>query len=167
MLLRSLASSSTQRHFVRSRLRRARRGDRECGLGHPVRATGGEPPRGVGGRLVGSARTSGPIGRITCYSTGIWAFSISFNLALRRNARPSAVDDGRSRRAAIVEYIEKQPESPGQQPCHCSSSGAANMPDSVGQITCDSTIVCWPLCEAPAEPPHCHTLSAGTYAFLL
>ena len=56
-------------------------------------------------------KTPDPVGRITCYSTRIWAFSIVFELALRRDARPSADDDDRSRRAAIVWQTEEQPKS--------------------------------------------------------
>ncbi|MEM9859504.1 MAG: TonB-dependent receptor, partial [Bacteroidota bacterium] len=46
---------------------------------------------------------------------------------------------GRSRRAAIVWHIEKQPKSLRQQACHCGSSGAAREPRPVSRITCVST----------------------------
>ena len=63
---------------------------------------------------VGRKKSPEPVGRITCYSTRIWAFSIVYDLALRRDARPSAAADDRSRRAAIVWQTEKQPKS---NPC--------------------------------------------------
>ena len=134
---------------------------------------------------VGRRKTPEPVGRNTCYSTRIWAFSIVFELALRRDARPSADDDDRSRRAAIVWHIEKQPKSLRQQACHCGSSGAAREPRPVGRNTCVSTIVAglwvrcqrscqgattcrpehmrfyyssWPLGEVPAELPGSHDL---------
>ena len=102
---------------------------------------------------VGRRKTPEPVGRNTCYSTRIWAFSIVFELALRRDARPSADDDDRSRRAAIVWHIEKQPKSLRQQACHCGSSGAARDPRPVGRNTCVSTIVAglWVRCQRSCQ----------------
>ena len=102
---------------------------------------------------VGRRKTPEPVGRNTCYSTRIWAFSIVFELALRRDARPSADDDDRSRRAAIVWHIEKQPKSLRQQACHCGSSGAAREPRPVGRNTCVSTIVAglWVRCQRSCQ----------------
>ena len=108
---------------------------------------------------VGRQKTPDQVGRSTCYSTRIWAFSIIFDLVLRCDARPSAVDDGRSRRAEIVWRIQKQPKSLWQlQPCHCGSRGAARVPQPVGTGS-HAILLCWPLGEALAEPPQfCPTL---------
>ena len=37
-------------------------------------------------------------------------------------------------------------------------SGAAKVPQPVGRNTCVTTIVCWPMGEAPAELPKSHDL---------
>ena len=108
-------------------------------------------------------KTPDRVGRIAFYSTRIRAFSIIFDIALQRDAQLSAVDDGHSRHAAIVEYIEMQPKSPQQQPCHCGSSGAGKEPRPVGRITCVSTMQvrrqrsCQSTRTSTPEHPHFYT----------
>ena len=87
-----------------ARLRRARRGDRDGGIGCLVRATQADRAQGRRRKArwdlenfhkvpepVGRHRTPDPVGRITCYSTRVWALRWARLRRARRDDRDGGI----------------------------------------------------------------------------